>query len=255
MDSKKQLLNAFYSTIDKSQFKIETKEYLPELLDSRKTDAVFQYGEFKNGIFKYRFSNSDAKFFDQCLEDHLSARSNLCCYLDPNANNLFVFNLDTFEKLGEVDRCAELKAFATALSDILFRLGLRPLILRSGHGYHFWCRLAAPVENHRLRALMDAVVEVAVLRLTAARIDLGKLQCICYPRVNTNDVSIRLFGSRHAVTGRFCGVVEKIGENRAILGDAESWLCFEQFMNRTSLDSSQFARALGCAKELRTLIK
>jgi hypothetical protein len=249
------MLNAFYTTISRNRVKIEARGYRPELQDNRKTHAVFAYGEFRNGVFKYSFSGVGAALFDEFLESHIRAETNLCCYLDPQENSLFAFNLDCYEKLDAVDENPEIRAFAAVVSEILRRLGVRPLIIRSGHGYHFWCRLSEPVDNRRLRAFTDAVVDVAVFRMTAQKIGIDRLQCICYPRVNTQDISIRLFGSRHTVTGRFSGVVEEPGENGAVLGEEESWRYFERFLNGPFLDPSQFERALTCAGELASLIK
>lgn len=255
MDSKKRLLNAYYSTIDRSRFKVETRGFVPELLDAEATHGAFTYGEFKNGIFKYCFSGAAPALFDWCLESHLRAELNICCYLNPQENSIFAFNLDSYEKLDAVDNTPEIRSFAEIVSDILVKLCLRPMIIRSGHGYHFWCRLAEPVANSKLQSFMDAVVAVATFELIARRIEIGKLQCICYPRVNTRDVSIRLFGSRHTVTGRFSGIVKNAGENETILDEEQSWQFFEQCLNQPHITREQFAHALDCVCEIASHIK
>jgi hypothetical protein len=248
------LLNAFYTTVDKGSFKVETKDFFPEFLDNKDKNAICQYSEFKNGIFKYCFSDVSEVFYDRCLEEHLGNKINLCCYLNPIANSLFAFNLDSYEKLDRVDECAELKAFAKILSAILLKFGVRPFIICSGHGYHFWCRLSVPVENQRLRVFMQSVLTLSKFQMTAERLDLSRLQCICYPRVNTHDVSIRLFGSKHTVTGRFCGVVKNPRGEWAACGEEESWHCFEEFINCTPVTEQQFERAQNFAIELLKLI-
>lgn len=198
------------------------------------------YGELKSGIFKYRLSGLGPEDFEALLEEHVAKRVNLCAYFGEEKNRLFAFNLD-----GEGG--AGVKAAALYTADALARLGLFPLAVKSGHGYHLLCRLESPAENARLSALMDAVKKSVAQRLEAKGADAGELSCTCYPRARAGDISLRLFGSVHARTGEFSSVVRGIAAEDDLLSEEASWKCFEGFMRGCASDAACFERALSAA--------
>lgn len=247
MDSKEGLLKKFYETVDREKVKIETQNHglgYFKLVDQLGT---FEYGEFRNGVYKYRLSGIEPEVFTRLLRLHIQKELNLCVYLNHEANNVFVFNLDSY-----VEQGLEIRIFANILAADLFGLGIRPIILKSGHGYHFWCRTAASVRNERLRGFMDAVVNMAVYQTAERGINVESLQCICYPRAVT-DVSIRMFGSRHTVSGRFVPVVTQIGPEDRVMNEEDSWRYFERYMNESSVKAEVFDKALDSALKLAAI--
>jgi hypothetical protein len=250
MHSKSELLSEFYSTVDRTQVKIETKSHGFDYLQELSKIGTLKYGEWKNDAFKYKLTDLKPTVFDELLKEHLDSKINLCVFFNETGNNIFCFNLDSFG--GNINN---IKTVARFLSQILNRLQIRPLILISGHGYHFWCRTSSPVENSRLRAFMKAVLDVAVFQAVVKKINISKLQCICYPRFISHDISIRLFGSLHTATGNFTSVVVKIDTEDELLDDENSWLYFENYIKNHTVSNEQFENAFNGAMRLASIIK
>lgn len=249
MYSKHELLTRFYTTVDRGEVKIETRSHGFEYLKKLRGLGTLQYAEWKNGVFKYKLTNVPGGVFDDLVDLHLESQINLCVFFSGQKNNIFCFNLDSFDGSNK-----SLKAVAQFLREDLRRLNIEPLILKSGHGYHFWCRLARAEENARLQAFMKAMVDVAAFQAVAEGIGISNLQCICYPRHIPNDISIRLFGCRHSVTGSFNSVVAEIGENGAVLGEEASWRYFEEYMGKHTIENGLFGLALNAATELAQIV-
>lgn len=250
MYSKHELLSRFYTTVDRGQVKIETRTHGFDYMRRLDEIASLQYSEWKNGVFKYKLTNVTEDVFEHFLGLHLESKINLCVFFNAERNNIFCFNLDTFN--GSVE---SLKAVARFLQQNLRRLRIEPLILRSGHGYHFWCRLQSPEENARLQAFMQAMIDVAAFQAVAGGVNIASLQCICYPRHIANDISIRLFGCYHSVTGYFNSVVAKIGENDEILDEEASWRYFEEYLDKCTIENAHFDLAFNAAMRLAEIVK
>lgn len=250
MHYKRELLTEFYTTVDHEQVKVETKSHGFDYMHKLNEIATLQYSEWKNGgVFKYKLANVTPSVFNDLLDLHLDSRINLCVFFNGKSNNIFCFNLDSFRGSD-----SSLKIVARFLLQNLKRLQIEPLILKSGHGYHFWCRLAAAEENGRLQAFMKAMSDVAAFQAAAGGVNISNLQCICYPRYIPNDISIRLFGCYHTVTGYFNSVVTKIGENDELLDDEASWRYFEDYIENCTISNELFGRALNAAMRLAEIV-
>ena len=238
MPSKIDLLREFYNTADTTRLKIETKfcglPYCKEL----KRLGTLEYIAFDQKVCKYRISGLPPDAYQSFLEQHLEKKINLCAYFNPEENAVFAFNLDFVSAIG-----TDLKIYALYLFRDLYVLGIFPLVLRSGHGYHFWCKVSEPVANTKLRAFMKAACDKAFEEAVSKGVNTDLLRCTRYPRLNTGDISIRLFGSNHIVTGLFSNVVIRIDEADTILNEADSWSYFEKYLREYRIPVSGFFRA------------
>lgn len=250
MEAKAELLKAFYPTADRTQAKLETAEHGPGFLRELQSMSTLRYGEWIEGTFKYRLEGISPAGFDVLLRRHLESSLNLCVYFHPRANAMFCLNLDRFQKSGE-----NLRELAKILLALLRRLEIEPLVLQSGHGYHFWCRLAAPAENARLQEFLHAVTELSVFQAVAAGVSIARLQFICYPRPRVDDISIRLFGCRHTVSGLFSRVVASLDGGDLLLGEEESWAAFARYREMCTVPEDVFARAEETARRLLSVIR
>ena len=248
MHSKELLLDEFYTTIDRRQLKVETRSHGKDYIGTMWSAGEFDFGEYKNGVYKYRLSGVEPDRFTEFLEEHVEKKINLCVYFHIEKNNLFAINLDSTVKQG-----AEIKVMALYIAECMMKLGLPPLVIKSGHGYHFWCRICEPVENCRLQALMNALIKDAVQRLRAKGLKSENLQCICYPRPKASDISIRLFGSEHIISGRFSSVVTGINTEDTVLGEEESWRYFENYMNECTAAKARVEKALDDITNMKSL--
>lgn len=235
MSYKIDLLREFYNTIDTTKVKIETGfrglHYCSEL----NRIANLDYLAFENKICKYRISALSPESFNKFLEQHIAKMINLCAYFSPEQNSVFAFNLDI---ANTVDN--DLKVYASYLFKNMLLFGFYPLIIKSGHGYHFWCKINEPVSNIKLRAFMKYVRDKATKDIINKGINTDVLRCTCYPRLNTGDISIRLFGSTHVTTGCFSNIVTRIGATDTILDEFNSWRFFESYLLKCCIPTSVF---------------
>lgn len=250
MYSHKELLSEFYTTADKTKAKIETKKHGFSYLEELSQIGNLRYSEWKNGVFKYNITDLKEGVYENLLDKHLSGEINLCIYFDPHKNNIFCFNLDSF-----TDDRASLVAAARFIEDTLIRLHADPLVLKSGHGYHFWCRLEKARDNKEIAEFMQNVLDVAVFEAAAQSSDVESLQCILYPRHNADDISIRLFGTHHSVNGRFISVVTEINTEDTVLGEEESWAYFEDYLKNKTIPDNLFSYCCGGAKMIAEAVK
>ncbi len=239
MSDKLELLLRFYRTADKTQAKLETADFSAELLERLRRIGTVDYAEFKNGTFSFRLSGLRSGTFEALAGEHLAGRGSVCCYFDRRANDLFAANVDS-----EFMEPRDAKIFTLYYTEGLTRYGLHPLITRSGHGYHIWCRLQSAVENAALRELTCFFIVRAAALTVRKGGDLSHLQCICYPRGEQNDISLRMFGGRHPGSGRFCPVATAVGPADTLLSEEDSWLFFERYLEHAPVSSEAFAQAL-----------
>jgi len=237
MDSRIVLLNKFYST-DKTKAKIESKNSGTEYLDSLTINSVFEYGEFKNGIFKYKLSDLSPARFDELLSDHIATEINLCAYFNKESNNNFAFNLD-YSALPTND----VKIAALLLMQNLIKLEMFPLIIKSGRGYHMWCKIDEKIENTRLISFMNKLKQISIFNIKRDGFNTENVNCTLYPRVDTNDISLRMFGSNHIDTGMFSSVVTEINKNDKLLDMSESWDYFDWYINNRIITKTCFESA------------
>ena len=238
MPSKIDLLCKFYNTIDTSRIKIETKKYGLSYMRKLKSAAELNYCTCKKDVYKYRLSGLSRELFMDFLDRHLKKELNLCVYFNSEKNSLFAFNLDSH---GEDE--SSLKVYALYLFKTLFDLGIDPLIIKSGHGYHFWCRISEPVGNSKLLRFADAVSDKALHISEQKGLNVDILRCTRYPRINTGDISIRLFGTKHMYTGEFSDIVTRIDIEDTVLGENESWQFFEWYLKECRVPLTVFNKA------------
>lgn len=232
------ILRDFYDGVETAAAKVETKRHGFAYLRELGRRAAVDYCEYKNGVYKYRLSGMAPGFFARLLEEHVEGALNLCAYFGAEKSRVLVMNLDSVSRWQGKEKIPALylaRGFGEA--------GIPPLVLRSGHGYHFLCRVAEPVENGRLREFAQALLRGVIAGMEARGVDTGDLQCTCHPRPRSGDVSIRLFGSPHMRTGLFPGVVTAIGRQDAVLGEDESWAYFEEYARDCTLAPEAFGRA------------
>jgi hypothetical protein len=236
--SKRELLCEFYTTIDTQRIKVEIKNHDFDFIRKLKSTATLDYCEIEKDICKYRLSGLSYNSFINFLDSHLKKELNLCAYFNREKNSLFAFNLDSTAL-----KANDIKIYALFLLQCLIKLGIPPLVIKSGHGYHFWCRLDEPVENSKLRKLMNAVSDHALYLAKQNGVDAETLRCTRYPRQNTGDISIRLFGSKHMITGIFSSIVTRIDIEDTILDENESWNYFEGYLSDCHMPLETFNKA------------
>jgi len=237
MDSRIILLNKFYS-IDKTKAKIESRDKGIEYLDSLQKNSVFEYGEFKNGIYKYKLSDISSTRFDEMLNEHIETKFNLCAYFNKERNNNFAFNLD-YSGMPTND----VKVATLLLMQNLIKLDIYPLIIKSGRGYHMWCKIDEKIENTKLTSFMTKLKQVSIFKTKRDGFDTENVNCTQYPRANINDISLRIFGSSHIDTGMFSSVVTEININDKLLDISESWNYFEWYINNRTITKACFDNA------------
>jgi hypothetical protein len=200
--------------------------------------ATLDYCEFRDSLYKYRLSGVDPDCFNELLNEHLSKNINLCVYFHKEKNNLFALNLDSTSMWQN-----KIKVAALYMAENLMELGFTPLIIKSGHGYHFWCRISAPVANVKLQDLMAVLMDTTINRMKAIGLENSDLRCTCYPRQKASDVSLRLFGSEHKKTGLFSFVVTQINTEDTMLDEEASWSYFESYMKECTISKELFDTA------------
>lgn len=247
---KHKLITEFYSTIDKTSLKLETTKGGFDYLSKLSNVGTLLYSEWKNSVFKYKLTDIEKKEFDKLIDLHINGEINYCAYLDSEKNNIFCFNLDSFD-----DDLSNLKVVTIYLVENLLRINIEPIILKSGHGYHIWVRLCDKYENSVIQNFMENMMDVAVFQAVVKGVSIKGLQCIFYPRVNKGDISIRLFGTYHSVTQKFVAVTVRIDKEDTVLSEEESWQYFEEFFDRAKVKSETFDFAIKTAERLAKTVK
>ncbi|MDQ7092932.1 hypothetical protein REC12_04970 [Desulfosporosinus sp. PR] len=245
MDRKVMMLYEFYTGLDQEQVKIETKLHSLDYLKELSAKAKLEYCELSGKVYKYKLSGVSQDFYRELLKDHLDKKSNLCAYFRDKESSLFAFNLDSKSEWKD-----KIKIAALYMADSLLKVGIAPLILKSGHGYHFWCRNSVPVPNSKLQIFMSLIKKSTIQQMMLKGIETNDLQCTCYPRPNGKDVSLRLFGSKHMRTGMFSSVVTRIDAEDTILGEEDSWRYFDRYLREFTLAEKTFAKAFAEAQKI-----
>jgi hypothetical protein len=243
MDSKLDLLREFSRGFASGTAKVETERYGFAFLEELLADgARLEYGELTATrlLHKYKLVNLTAHRMDELLRRHLARECNLCRYFDAAANDLFCFNLDNNHKTDNTRVTPEMELAVGGLESCLRDLGCGSLIVASGRGYHVWGRLEAPVLNDRLYGFMLRAAARALLGFQDRGYDYREIKFNFYPDVRaTNVVSLRLFGSEHVRNKVFSHVFTSGG----LLGEADSWAAFEDFIRNRTISLPGFAAA------------
>ena len=243
MDSKLELLKAFYSSLPKDRAKVETRDHGFEFLETMLSDgAALEYGEMHSDgfLYKYKLSNIPPHRLDDLLQIHIGKTCNVCLYFDDTANSIFCVNLDNNHKIDNTILIPEIKLAVQLLRDHLAGLGCEPLVIASGRGYHLWCRLAAPAGNRQIHNFLIRSVAVTLSGLHKKGFDYNKIKANFYPDPRVRDaVSLRLFGSDHARNRVFSRVFTPEG----LLDEAASWTAFENHLSHKTIGQEQFQKA------------
>ena len=243
MDSKVELLKAFYCGLPKDRAKVETSAHGFAFLEEMLSDgAVLEYGEMHRSglLYKYKLSNISGRRMDELLLSHVAKECNVCLYFDDAASSVFCFNLDNNHKVGNTVLIPEMQLAVRLLREHLIRLGCEPLVIASGRGYHLWCRLAAAVENGKIHNFMLRSMAVTLAGLHAQGHDYNQIKANFYPEPRVrNAVSLRLFGSDHARNRIFSCVLGQDG----LLDEAASWNAFEDHLGHKTIAEEDFHKA------------
>jgi hypothetical protein len=243
MDSRVNLLKEFYSNLQKDKAKLETYRYGFEFLEEMAAGGVtLEYGELTlSGLLhKYKLMNIPEHRLDELLQAHIMKTCNLCLYFDEAANNTFCLNLDNNYKTNNTILIPEMKFTVRVLREHLGELGIEPLVIASGRGYHLWCRFDVAIHNDRLYGFMLRLAAKSMATLHENGYDYNKIKFNLYPDLRIlNVVSLRLFGSVHAKNKIFSYIHTPEG----LLDEAASWEYFEYYMKNKTITEQQFAKA------------
>jgi len=243
MDSKLELLKAFYSGLPKDRAKVETGEHGFEYLDTMLSDgATLEYGEMHRSglLYKYKLSNIPGHRMNELLEAHIGKTCNVCLYFDDMANSIFCVNLDNNHKMNNTVLIPEMNLAVRLLMEHLTRLGCEPLVIASGRGYHLWCRLAVSFGNKEIHNFLLRSMAVTLAGLHKQGFDYNNIKANFYPDPRVRDaVSLRLYGSNHAKNKVFSHVFTPEG----LLDEEASWKAFENHLNQKTVAEAQFREA------------
>jgi hypothetical protein len=243
MDSKLELLKAFYAGLPKDRAKVETLDHGFEFLEKMLTDGMtLEYGErvLLRKVYKYKFSNVPPLRMEGFLSSHVQKACNLCLYFGTMTNSLFAFNLDNTHKVDNSVISPEMALAVSALRNILMDAGCTPLVVASGKGCHLWCRLAAAVSNDQLYNFMLRAMAKTLYALHKKGMDYNRINPRFYPDPKVQDkISLRLFGSVHPNTGVFSRVLTQDG----LLDEEASWSAFEDHLRLHTISEETFSNA------------
>lgn len=246
MDSRVKALKDFFSGIQTEKLKLESRRYGFDFLDEILAGGVtLEYGQLVDGlIHKYKLLNVSKPRFDALLEGHVAGDYNVCCYFRENANNICCFNIDNnfkdFVYNDPATTIPEIKSVVATLISLLQELGLTPLALLSGRGYHLWLRFEATIANRELYDFLNHAAAKALMVLHDSGYDHRKIKIAVYPNpqiINTG--SLRLFGSRHVQSNVFSHVLRDV----ELLDEAASWSYCAAYLKEQTLSVAQFEHA------------
>lgn len=243
MDPRVRLLQEFYRGLPQDRAKVETCEHGFAFLDTLLADGVtLEYGELTlTGLLhKYKLANIPAARMEALLHAHVEKRCNVCLYFDATASSLLCFNLDNNHKTDNTVLIPEMAFAVRFLRELLTELGCEPLIVASGRGYHFWCRLEAAVGNDQLYDFMLHAAVHTMAALHRGGHDYRQIKINVYPDLRIRDVvSLRLFGSDHAKNKVFSRLLTPAG----LLDEDESWAGFEDHLRHKIIPRQKFGEA------------
>lgn len=242
MDSRVILLKEFYSTMQKDKLKLESNCYGFGFLNTLLShDSKLEYGELTSSlIHKYKLVDIPEYRMDTLLQGHINKYYNACLYFNEIANNIFCFNLDNNFKENNTALIPEMQYSVERLTENLIELGIEPLVIVSGRGYHVWGRLAVPIDNKQLHHFMLQIVAKIMEALHTNGFDYKRVKFNMYPNNEIiNTVSLRFFGSEHVKNKIFSYVYT----NNGMLEENDSWEYFADYLQNKTISKEQFAQA------------
>ena len=245
MTTRLELLKRFYGQMLPGKVKLESRYHGFAFLEALKSKgAILEYGQLTDFelVHKYKLANVTDALLDELLWWHLSKECNVCLYFNEDANSVFCLNLDNNHQRNNTELTAEMRFTIDFLANFMTDLGIEPLIIASGRGYHVWNRLEEPVCNHDLYHLMLRISAQAMAALHERSLDYRTIKFNLYPNLQIVDVvSLRLFGSEHVKNQVFSFVWTPEG----ILDEDASWRYFEAYLGGKTLSKQQFLKATG----------
>ena len=240
MDPKAELIKEYFSGLPKDRLKLETSEHGFGFLEEMLTGGMtLEYGErvLNKEVHKYKFSNVPEWRMDSLLVSHARKSCNVCLYFKDVANSLFAFNLDKDYRFDKVSSLPEMAAAVDLLRNTLTSVGCEPLVITSGKGFHFWCRLAGAVKNDQLYDFMLRAMAKTLYGLHKRGLDHNRISPRFYPDPGMRDkISLRLFGSDHASSKVFSRVSTASG----LLDEDASWVAFEKHLRTSTIALEAF---------------
>jgi len=228
--------------MQKDKIKLESNCYGFEFLNTLLShDIKLEYGELTSSlIHKYKLVNIPEYRMDTLLQGHINKYYNVCLYFDEMANNIFCFNLDNNFKENNTALIPEMQYAVTKLTKHLTELGIEPLVIVSGRGYHVWCRLYEPIDNKQLHNFMLQMVAKTLEALHIKGYNYNRVKFNMYPNNEIiNTVSLRFFGSEHVKNKIFSYVYV----NSSVLGEEDSWKFFADYLKNKTISKEQFMQA------------
>lgn len=243
MDSRVKLLKDFYSTMQPGKLKLETNNHGFDFLEQLLSDGIIlEYGQLASyGLtHKYKLLNVPETVMDRFLQNHINKKCNVCFYFDEIANNTFCFNLDNNYKSNNTVLIPEMQFSVKTVMQRLEALGIEPLVIASGRGYHVWCRVADAIENQILADFMLRILAETMAELHKNGYDYQKVKINMYPNCKDNNKqSLRLFGTEHLKNKVFGCIYTKSG----LLNEDKSWEYFADYLKNKTLSQEQFMQA------------
>ena len=242
MDTRVELLNEFYQTMCKDKVKIENKNYGFEFIkELTADDATLDYVQMENNlIHKYRLLHVSENHKQRLLQGHVSQAYNVCLYFDETANNTLCFNIDNNYKRDNNEIIPEIELAIDYLQQHLGEHGIEAVNVKSGRGYHVWCRFATPIANQLLLDFMIRISAKTLASLHYSHHDYRSIKINMSPNPRfVKIISLRAFGSRHIKTGLFSHIRTKDG----VLNEEESWKYFSDYMKNKTVSEQQFLLA------------
>lgn len=248
MDTRVALLEMLYQHMRRDRLKLESRQFGFDFIEQLTADgAVLDYGQVDSHlVHKYRLLQLSEVAWNRFITGHVNQEYNICLYFDERENSAFCLNLDNNYKSSNTAPIPELDLAVLYLRQHFGEYGMEPLVLKSGRGYHLWCRLQAPAANAALYGFMVRIVAKTMASLHMSGHDYHAVKFNMGPNPRVIDtVSLRAFGSIHARTGMFSQVVTE-GET---LGEQASWACLARYVGEKEISSQQFANACRIVKK------
>jgi hypothetical protein len=242
VDTRVELLEQFYETMRKDKLKLENKNYGFDFVNELTADGVtLDYGQLENNcIHKYRLLDVPEHRRKHLLQGHVNQEYNVCLYFDEAANNTLCFNLDNNYKVNNTEIIPEMDLAVKYLQQHLIKYGMEPLVIKSGRGYHQWCRFHKPIANQLLFDFMIRIAAKTLASLHGSNYDYHTIKFNMGPNPKVvNVVSLRAFGSKHIKTGVFSHINTKNG----ILNESDSWSYFKDYIVNKTISQEQFMLA------------
>ncbi|MEG6584189.1 hypothetical protein [Dendrosporobacter sp. 1207_IL3150] len=239
--SKADVLKDFYSSMDFSTMKLEVKDYGFDFLETmEKAGIIVEYVELKGLIHKYKLKNIKPVYQKYLLEQHIEQSGNVCGYYHKTHNNVFSFNLDNSHNENNTELTIEMRTAVQVIRKYLNEVGIEPLIINSGRGYHIHTRLDKPVSNEKIQKFMISVTARTQVTIKDLGMDVAKVIFNNYPGKDTRIGSLRLFGSDHIKNQVFSHVCTKQG----VLNERDSWIYFADYINKHTITEEQLDKAI-----------